>query len=60
VAYRHLLLHQLKDSSAREPMKVVPSCDTTPGRRMEPLNRRSPNGTSCHLAFPHGKGNLLN
>ena len=31
-----------------------------PGRRKEPLNRRLPNGTSCHgkpMTFPYGIGN---
>lgn len=37
---------QMGDRSAREPMKVVPSRDITPGRRKEPLNRGLPNGTS--------------
>ena len=31
---------QMGDRSAREPKKVVPSRDITPGRRKEPLNRR--------------------
>ena len=38
--------NQMGDRSAREPKKVVPSRDITPGRRMEPLNRGLPNETS--------------
>jgi len=49
------------DRSVLEPMKVVPSRDITPGRRMEPMNRGLPNGTSCPLwALALARGNLPN